>query len=63
VRISLELLPTEDDRLEGRVITEDSSVAFSGTLDLLRAIEELRRSASSATPATPAPSAHQEAQR
>jgi hypothetical protein len=44
MRISLELLPTEGDRLDGRVVNEDGlALAFSGTLDLLRAIEELRR--------------------
>lgn len=45
MRISLELLPAEDDRLEGHVQTEDGVIdlTFSGTLDLLRAIEEIRR--------------------
>jgi hypothetical protein len=45
VRISLEFLRAEGDRLEGRILTADGrvAVAFSGTLDLLRVIEELHR--------------------
>jgi hypothetical protein len=44
MRFSLEFLPAEDDRLEGRIATEDGRIVltFSGTIDLLRAIEELR---------------------
>ena len=43
MRMSLELVPAEGDRLEGCVATDDGRVAsFSGTLDLLRAVDELR---------------------
>ena len=52
VRISLELLPTDGDRLEGRLVTDDGrAVPFSGTFDLLRAIEEaVEGTAAVATP-------------
>ena len=44
MRISLELVPAESDRLEGRIVTKDGAdLAFSGTLDLLRVLEELLR--------------------
>lgn len=44
MRISLELVPAEADRLEGRILTDDGvDQAFSGTLDLLRVLEEIRR--------------------
>ena len=44
MRISLELLPADAERLEGRIVTDDGrvDVTFSGTLDLLRVLEELR---------------------
>jgi hypothetical protein len=44
MRIALELIAAEGDRLEGHVTSEDGrfDLEFSGTLDLLRAIEELR---------------------
>jgi hypothetical protein len=50
MRISVELLPGDDDRLEGRVVSDDgrADLTFSGTLDLLRAIEELRHAQSDA---------------
>jgi hypothetical protein len=45
MRIALELTPVEGDRLEGRIVTGDgrADLMFSGTLDLLRVLEELRR--------------------
>ena len=44
MRIALELLADSGERLEGHVTSEDGQfdLEFSGTLDLLRAIEELR---------------------
>lgn len=47
MRIALELVVAESDRLEGRVASEDGRfvLEFFGTLDLLRAIEELRHAA------------------
>lgn len=43
MRLSVDLLRTADGRLEGIVITEAGREhAFSGTLDLLRVLEELR---------------------
>jgi hypothetical protein len=44
MRVSVELVPDEDGRLEGRILTEDGrpDLTFSGTLDLLRALEELQ---------------------
>ena len=65
MRIALELFPADGDRLEGRLVTEDgrADLTFSGTLDLLRAIEELRHAhavtadaAADATPVTVSPS-------
>ena len=52
MRIALELSPAEGDRLEGHVSSEDGRVdlEFSGTLDLLRAIEELRHARIDAGP-------------
>ncbi len=47
MHISLELVAADDDRLEGHVLTDDGrdALAFFGTLDLLRAIEQLRHTA------------------
>ena len=47
MRIALELVVAESDRLEGRVASEDGRfvLEFFGTLDLLRAIEERRHAA------------------
>jgi hypothetical protein len=44
MRIALELTPAGGDRLEGRIVTGDgrADIVFSGTLDLLRVLEELR---------------------
>lgn len=55
MQISLQLLPTDGDRLEGRVSTDDGRVdlSFSGTLDLLRAIAEIRESQADPTPTAP----------
>lgn len=46
MRVSVELVPDEGGRLEGRILTEDGrpDLTFSGTLDLLRALEELQHS-------------------
>jgi hypothetical protein len=45
MRIALELIPAGGDRLEGRIVTGDgrADLVFSGTLDLLRVLEELQR--------------------
>ena len=45
MRASLELFPSHGDRLEGRLFTEDGLIdlTFSGTLDLLRALEQLQQ--------------------
>lgn len=53
MRASLELLPGHGDRLEGRIFTDDGRVdlTFSGTLDLLRAIEELQQAGADAASA------------
>jgi hypothetical protein len=50
--IELELVNAEGDRLEGHVSSADGRVEleFSGTLDLLRAIEELRHAPIDAGP-------------
>lgn len=52
MRIALELVAAEGDRLEGHVASEDGrfDLEFSGTLDLLRAIEELRHAGIDAGP-------------
>ena len=52
MRIELELVAADGDRLEGHVSSEDGRVRleFSGTLDLLRAIEELRHARIDARP-------------
>ncbi len=43
VQLTLDLLRTADGRLEGTVITESGrEQAFSGTLDLLRVLENLQ---------------------
>jgi hypothetical protein len=42
MRLSLDVLRTDDGRLEGTVITESGRAQpFSGTLDLLRILEDL----------------------
>lgn len=45
MRASLELFPGHGDRLEGRIFTDDGRIdlTFSGTLDLLRVLEELQQ--------------------
>ena len=52
MRIALELIAAEGDRLEGHVASEDGrfDLEFSGTLDLLRAIEELRHTGEEPSP-------------
>jgi len=60
MRISLELDPADGDRLEGRVVTGDgrADLSFSGTLDLLRVLEQLRHAdAADAADAAAAPTA------
>jgi hypothetical protein len=43
MHLSVDLLRTPDGRLEGTVITETGrEQAFSGTLDLLRVLEDLQ---------------------
>lgn len=43
MHLSVDLLRTSDGRLEGTVITETGrEQAFSGTLDLLRILEDLQ---------------------
>lgn len=43
MQLTVDLLRTSDGRLEGTVITETGRAqAFSGTLDLLRILEELQ---------------------
>ena len=43
MQLTLDLLRTADGRLEGTVITESGrEQAFSGTLDLLRILEDLQ---------------------
>ncbi|GAA4935716.1 hypothetical protein EV188_11277 [Actinomycetospora succinea] len=43
MHLSVDLLRTSDGRLEGTVITESGrEQAFSGTLDLLRILEDLQ---------------------
>jgi hypothetical protein len=50
VRLVLELDPTPDGRLEGRIGTEvsDSWTPFSGVLELLKVLEETRSAVKSA---------------
>jgi hypothetical protein len=44
MHLTVDLLRTPDGRLEGTVITETGRArAFSGTLDLLRVLEDLQR--------------------
>jgi hypothetical protein len=43
MRLTVDLIRTADGRLEGTVITEsDREQAFSGTLELLRVLEDLQ---------------------
>jgi hypothetical protein len=54
VHLTVELLRTADGRLEGIVTTESGSrQQFSGTLDLLRILEELEPPADSSSDALP----------
>jgi hypothetical protein len=51
VHLTVELLRTADGRLEGIVTTESGSTRpFTGTLDLLRILEELEPPADPARP-------------
>ncbi|MDF2976302.1 MAG: hypothetical protein K0S40_1030 [Actinomycetospora sp.] len=42
MHLTVDLLRAPDGRLEGTVITEFGEQAFSGTLDLLRILEDLQ---------------------
>ena len=67
MHISLELLPTGGDRLEGWIVADDGRAAqtFSGTLDLLRVLEELQEAQceSDGTAPTPQAASHLEGKR